>query len=89
MVKSAKNLLVRSRTTTGESKDPRKALCFFSSLIMSMYEYDLNFLDVFFFLFSRSPESRGYPKDRRSKGFSRPKADIPRNWFLFYGGHVH
>lgn len=46
-----------------------------------MYEYDFNFLDVF--LFSTSPESRGYPKDRRSKGFLDRRRIFPGIGFSF------
>lgn len=52
-----------------------------SSSTMSMYEYDFNFLDVFLFLWSQ--ESRGYPKDRRSKGFLDRRRIFPGNGFFF------
>lgn len=52
-----------------------------------MYEYDFNFLDVF--PFSTISGVKGLSEGQAQQRFPRPKADIPRNWFLFHGGHVH
>lgn len=44
----------------------------------------------FMFFFFRDLRSQGViRRTGAAKVFSRAKADIPRKWFLFYGGHVH